>query len=498
MTEKELKNWSSYKFELTANIVDQIIETSYTNSFKNTKIKIKELILKYGRNQDIRYFFNMIVKEDFIEQYYISRENYEFVPSIDFSKLPDIIHGKYEKVTIIYLDKICGIEIGKYETNFENLINKKIDIISLNIFSGLLKTEENAQLTKDFIEEVTKHNLNFELNEVRVSSYTNPVKIRCNKCDSSFWILPSDFLKKLYCPKCLILKTVNEITKSFEDFVKDANKVHNNQYDYSLAKNIFQKRSGPKIPIKCKNCGTIFYQTPKEHLVSTKPCPTCRKEYFGSLRKKNSGDIKNRLEEIMGPDYLIISEINGSSKPIKIKELSSNIIFSRVPRRIFEGGPIRPKVYPGEKLTSDWLKLKNISFKKGVKIVDKIEGRTKNIVIIDFIANFNNIEFWIEVNGQQHYLEKSHNSFMSRSNGERENRIRYTFQQQISRDKNIRKYCKENNIMFIEIPYTYFSYKKIDDILTRIILNGESPDFIKIPEITYIEPNNKPENYDNV
>lgn len=49
--------------------------------------------------------------------------------------------------------------------------------------------------------------------------------------------------------------------------------------------------------------------------------------------------------------------------------------------------------------------------------------------------------------------------------------------------KNVRKYCKENNIILIEIPYTYNTYEKISEILKRILIGGESPDIITQPKI---------------
>ena len=37
----------------------------------------------------------------------------------------------------------------------------------------------------------------------------------------------------------------------------------------------------------------------------------------------------------------------------------------------------------------------------------------------------------------------------------------------------IRKHCEENNITFIEIPYTFYSIPEIQDLLQRVIINGE-------------------------
>ena len=61
------------------------------------------------------------------------------------------------------------------------------------------------------------------------------------------------------------------------------------------------------------------------------------------------------------------------------------------------------------------------------------------------------------------------------------------FNLQVKRDKELRNYCKLNNITLIEIPYTYYTYEKISDVLERILINHESPDFIIQPEIQYVD-----------
>lgn len=57
------------------------------------------------------------------------------------------------------------------------------------------------------------------------------------------------------------------------------------------------------------------------------------------------------------------------------------------------------------------------------------------------------------------------------------------YKKQLKRDENVRKYCKENNIILIEIPYTYNTYEKISEVLKRILIEGESPDIITQPKI---------------
>ena len=95
----------------------------------------------------------------------------------------------------------------------------------------------------------------------------------------------------------------------------------------------------------------------------------------------------------------------------------------------------------------------------------------------------------IEYNGEQHYNLKSM-IFLTDGRGIRTNISEKSkreglkkYKKQLKRDENVRKYCKENNIILIEIPYTYNTYEKISEVLKRILIEGESPDIITQPKI---------------
>ena len=115
----------------------------------------------------------------------------------------------------------------------------------------------------------------------------------------------------------------------------------------------------------------------------------------------------------------------------------------------------------GEYLVKKWLIDNNIEYKDQIR-VNGIESRNSDYVIIDFVLSYSNYMIWIEYNGEQHYLNKIffHKTYKD-------------FNNQIHRDQNVRDYCKDNNILLIEIPYTYNTYEKVNDLLDRVILGGE-------------------------
>ena len=96
---------------------------------------------------------------------------------------------------------------------------------------------------------------------------------------------------------------------------------------------------------------------------------------------------------------------------------------------------------------------------------------------IDFRIMFEDREYWIEYNGKQHY--KYVRYFYPNPNDYRD---------QLYRDSYVRKYCKENNIVFLELPYNIESKKRISGIIKKVLFKGIKPEsLVKIPEIEIIK-----------
>lgn len=58
-----------------------------------------------------------------------------------------------------------------------------------------------------------------------------------------------------------------------EDFIKEANLIHNYKYDYSLVSSVFKKTN--KIKIICPKHGE-FVQLAQSHIISKCGCPKCK------------------------------------------------------------------------------------------------------------------------------------------------------------------------------------------------------------------------------
>jgi hypothetical protein len=104
--------------------------------------------------------------------------------------------------------------------------------------------------------------------------YTNTIFNRvdenitiCCPIHGTFTQLASNHLRGMGCRQCAIKNQ----SHSNIQFIVEANKVHNNAYDYS---NVVYTNCKTKVEIICPQHG-IFFQTPNKHIGSKTGCPTC-------------------------------------------------------------------------------------------------------------------------------------------------------------------------------------------------------------------------------
>lgn len=101
-----------------------------------------------------------------------------------------------------------------------------------------------------------------------VNSYTK-IQILCHK-HQEFIQKPSTHLSGSGCPQCGKERIYNTLRKNIEQFILQANRAHNNKYDYSKTEYVDTKT---KVIIICPKHGE-FKQSPKHHL-SHRGCPIC-------------------------------------------------------------------------------------------------------------------------------------------------------------------------------------------------------------------------------
>lgn len=248
------------------------------------------------------------------------------------------------------------------------------------------------------------------------------------------------------------------------------------------------------ITMTCKIHGTeVTYHTVDSLLKdgSDYICPDCAREHrselseAGAFAHKTTEDFIKQCENLYGNggryDYSKTKYIN-YNVPVIIYDNVFKEFFEVFPNNFLrKSGNPRNHMSFGETLVYNSLikirdnYISDLIIKYDVNISDEIEGRKTNRVRIDFICTIKSKQIWIEYNGEQHYESTYFEHLRDENKWEEE------YKNQIKRDKNVVKYCIDNDISLIVIPYTYKDLNSIYDILYGILVENKNQDDLIIP-----------------
>ena len=176
-----------------------------------------------------------------------------FTKSKDNVKIICKIHGIFEQNAYKHIlgrgCQICG---------YQN--QKRPQLISFNEF------KERA---------IQKHGNKFEYFEESYSARKNKLKIKCPIHGIIEMSGQSHLISKTGCQKCGFVNIKEFKTRSHDEFIELANKIHNNKYDYSL---VNYKSNDEKISIICKIHGN-FEQFRNCHLMG-RGCKKCANDFI--------------------------------------------------------------------------------------------------------------------------------------------------------------------------------------------------------------------------
>ena len=123
----------------------------------------------------------------------------------------------------------------------------------------------NIPTTEEFIQKAKEiHGDKYDYSKVEYVNRTSKIKIKC-AVHGDFLQSPSEHLAKYGCQKC-----AGNIKKTNQKFIEDANKRHNNKYDYSKTE---YKSAKDNVVVICP-IHQEFSQTANTHL-SGSGCPKC-------------------------------------------------------------------------------------------------------------------------------------------------------------------------------------------------------------------------------
>lgn len=246
------------------------------------------------------------------------------------------VHGNkynYNKFTYVnYHTKgiIQCKEHGDFEQNPANHIQgkgcKKCSTINAR---GLQK-----KTISQFIDDAKKiHEEIYDYSKVDYNRNKNNIIIIC-KIHGDFEQTPSNHLKGYGCFKCGIESTAKQRTKSINEFIDEANKIHKEKYDYS---NVNYINARTKIKIICKTHGG-FEQEPFSHLRGN-GCFQCGLLLRSSKRLKTQNDFVNESNKIHNFKYNYENtEYNGCHNKIEYTCNTHGVILQTAQSHLYGRG----------------------------------------------------------------------------------------------------------------------------------------------------------------
>ena len=233
----------------------------------------------------------------------------------DYSLIKKNLGNKYKNPIICHEKDENGVEHGIFYQDFYHHINRG---------QGCPKCSGSIPITTDEFIEKAKiiHSNKYDYSKSEIHGIGNKTCIMCHEKDENgvehgeFWQTPKDHLHGNGCPKCKSKKIWDSRGRlTVEDVKKQFNKVHGDEYDYSLFTKY--KNNMTKIPVICKEHG-IFYITPNNHLMG-RGCPKCRGKKISEKQRLSLEEVIKRIKEVHGDKYIITNDLEYRNNQEKIK-----------------------------------------------------------------------------------------------------------------------------------------------------------------------------------
>jgi len=354
-----------------------------------------------------------------------------------FIEEANIIHNNFfDYSKTIYINAKTKVEIicpkhGIFQQTPNNHISKK------HKCKKCTDSKNKISLSKgnnNFIKESIKiYGSNFSYNKMNYTNNKSEIILICKKHGD---IITTPILHLKYKTGCVKCKDEELKENKTKNFIKDANLVHNNWYDYSK---VIYINSKTKVDIICPKHG-IFQQLMYSHIkgFGCKKCSGYKIDYITFLKKANI---------VHNNKYIYQQKnINNNTDTINIICPKHGKFNQTINNHLNGKGCYKCKSSKGE------LKIENILNKYKIeyeqqKIFNDLKFK-KHLKFDFYLPNHN---LCIEFDGKQHFKP------IKFWGGEKK------FIEQKYKDSLKEKYCINNNIKLLKIPY--YEYSNIKNIL---------------------------------
>jgi hypothetical protein len=241
------------------------------------------------------------------------------------TKANNIYGNEYDYCNVIYINNKTKVKINCNNCNsdFFQTPNNHLNYHGCPFCSRIKSGELKKYTTESFVKKASViHENKYNYGESIYVNSLKKIKINCKK-HGMFEQTPSEHLRGKGCSKCVFENTSNRMKKTQEEFIENANNLHENKFDYSKVNYI---KSNIKVNIICKKHGE-FLQSPNNHLIGA-GCPVCNeskgenkirgflvKNKVNFLKEKTFNGCENKKSlyfDFYLPDYNLLIEYDGA------------------------------------------------------------------------------------------------------------------------------------------------------------------------------------------
>lgn len=274
----------------------------------------------------------------------------------------------------------------------------------------------------------------------------NKVVLKCTNCGYQWETTARSVAQSKHgCPQCGVEKSFRE--KSIQNFKEKLKKTDFEYIDY-----VGKINNIHIVKVRCKTCGYI--RTTNMNNVLRFGCNKCAQKRMPQCIPKTTEEFIKKAREIHGNkyDYSKVNYIQNKEKVCIICPEHGE--FWQTPNKHLycQRGCPTCSGSSLEKIANTTLLENKIKFEKEVFI--NYNGRR---MFVDFVIDFNNHKYFLELNGEQHYKEVLH--WHSDGKG---------LIEQQQRDALLQEYCNSNNIPLYWIKFDELIKNKIEEILKEI------------------------------